>query len=165
MCLQQTLILKGFGLWKVLKVTGSQIKYLSLRNSSAPRIKVRPESIEWFMEDQDFLQSYDLVPPPPRSASCLSFSVCVLSVELPDMRGGGGGSGGGAKHTKKSLVPYKSLKTLFERRNGSQGITRMKLGLWYHRTKIPLSSQPWDPRGCTRLIHRTFQNLMQQQYM
>jgi hypothetical protein len=59
----------------------------------------REESVEWFIEDQAFLQSFDSAPRPPPlppipSASCLSFSVflCVTS-ELTDGRGGGGWRG------------------------------------------------------------------------
>ncbi len=42
---------------------------------SARKMKVKtPESIEWFIEDQAFLPSYDFAPPFPRkSVSCLSF--------------------------------------------------------------------------------------------
>ncbi len=56
----------------------------------------RAESIEWFIEDQDFSLSDDLTPPPPPpplpSASCHSYSVflCQPPVEITDGRGGRG---------------------------------------------------------------------------
>ncbi len=62
-------------------------------------LRSRPESIEWFIEAQAVLQSYDSSPRPPPyppllwlSASCLSFSVflCAAGRELSDGRVGRG---------------------------------------------------------------------------
>ncbi len=51
-----------------------------------PKRCLDAERIDWFVEDQAFLRSYDWAPspppPPPRSANCLSFSV-FLSVAGP----------------------------------------------------------------------------------
>jgi hypothetical protein len=69
----------------------------------ALREPVSPESIEWFIEDQIYLRSYDSAPRPPpplpysRHSSCFSFSVFLYMspVDFTDRRGGG--NGGGAK--------------------------------------------------------------------
>ncbi len=61
-----------------------------------------PESIEWFIEDQGFLPSYDLAPSPPppplpsaKQVVSVYQSSCVSPIELTD--GSWGGDGGGAK--------------------------------------------------------------------
>ncbi len=59
-----------------------------------------------FIEDQVLLQSYDLAPPPLRSASCLSFSV-YLYVEHSD--GGGGGEGKGRSQIIRKRESWSSI--------------------------------------------------------
>ncbi len=61
-------------------------------------LTIRPENIEWFVEDQAFSPSYDSAPPHPLppplpSASCLSFSVFLCGGrEYTGWRGGAGGA-------------------------------------------------------------------------
>ncbi len=55
-----------------------------------------PENIEWFLEDQAFLGSSNMIrflahPLTPPPGIKLSLSSCVSPVELADGRGGGGG--------------------------------------------------------------------------
>jgi hypothetical protein len=70
------------------------------------------ESIEWFIEDQAFLLSYDSAPrplPPPLSCQQLVFlsqSSSVSPVELTAGEGGGGG-GWGAESTARKPSPLK----------------------------------------------------------
>ncbi len=54
--------------------------------------KKDPESIEWFIENQDFLPSYDLAPPPLPLASCLpnSLFLSIAGRAYWRERGGGG---------------------------------------------------------------------------
>ncbi len=72
------------------------------------------ESIEWFIECQAFLRSYD--PPPLRSASCLSFLV-FMCVAGPDYWGERGGRRGRAwsriLRPQESLALFKSFNTLW----------------------------------------------------
>ncbi len=77
-----------------------------------------PESIEWFIEDQAFLRSYDLAPqpspsPPLQSESCLSFSVVLRVAGRAYADGRGGGQGAKSKQPQESLVLYKLFDTLW----------------------------------------------------
>jgi hypothetical protein len=76
------------------------------------------ESIEWFIEDQSFLMSYDLAPSPNHplpSANCLSFSVFLRVAGRAcwrERRGKGGGETNRTTRRWGSLVLYKLLNTL-----------------------------------------------------
>ncbi len=76
-------------LWRIFQLVPTV--YLNF----LPWILYQPERIEWFMEGQAFLRSYDssprhpYSPPPLSSASCISFSVflCVAGPEYGRERG------------------------------------------------------------------------------
>ncbi len=74
------------------------------------------ESIEWFIEDQDFSPTYDLTPHPPPplpSASCPYFSVFLcVAVRAYWQVGGGGGSI--IIRQRDGPVLYKSFNTFWE---------------------------------------------------
>ncbi len=79
------------------------------------------DSIEWFIEDQAFLRSYDSAPFPPStlpfsSARCLSFSVLMRIAGRAYWRERGDGGRGWARsqiiRSRKSLALYKSFNTL-----------------------------------------------------
>ncbi len=86
------------------------------RCTFACRVHFTSESIEWLLEDQNFLRSYDAAPsplPPPLlpSASCVSFSVFVCVAGLAYWLGGGVRKSQ-IIPPRESLVLYKSLNTL-----------------------------------------------------
>ncbi len=84
-------------------------------------IRVKPESIQWFIEDQAFSRSYDfdLAPSQPSSplshqqVVSLSHSSCASPVELTDGRGGRGWWRSQIIRPRESLVLYKSFNTLW----------------------------------------------------
>ncbi len=69
------------------------------------------QSIEWFIEVQDFLRSYDTAPhpsrPPASPVSCLSFSVflCVIGRAYLRESVGGGGAGVAESYDHKKAWP------------------------------------------------------------
>ncbi len=86
------------------------------------------ESIEWWLEDQAFLRSYDPAPRPPPStplprASCLSFSVflCVAGQTYWREWGVMGWSRSQIVRPRGSLVLFKSFNTLWQRECGIRG--------------------------------------------
>jgi hypothetical protein len=86
-------------------------------------LRLSPESIEWFIEDQAFLRSYDSAPRPPhyllspvsrQQVASLSQSSCVSPVELTDGKGGERGwAWSWIKLPQESLDLYKSFITLW----------------------------------------------------
>ncbi len=96
----------GTGQWRGV-VLSKQV----LQAATHPGI---PESIEWFIEGQAFLPSYDLATTPPLpSASCLSFSVLLTGRAYWQEKGGLGRSQ--IIRRWESLVIYKSFNTLWGR--------------------------------------------------
>ncbi len=101
-----------YGTWYLISKTTSSIGYYLFISKFTGTVV--SEGIEWFIEDQANLRSYDLAPRPPPSTfsrqevvsrllshpltiSCLSFSVflflCVPGRGYRFERGGGGGRG------------------------------------------------------------------------
>ncbi len=78
----------------------------------------KAERMEWFIEDQAFLRSYDSAPcpPPPPSVNCISLSVFLCVVSPAYWREGGGWRRGRAWsriiRTQKSLGFYKAFNPL-----------------------------------------------------
>ncbi len=84
----------------------------SVRAILSPVLNIRPESIEWSIENQALLPSYDTAPPPPcpvgKMSLFLSLPMCGRSSLL---RGGVR-----ANHTTaRMLVLFKSFNTLWFR--------------------------------------------------
>jgi hypothetical protein len=75
-----------------------------------------PDSVEWFVEDQAFLPSHDLAPPPPlphfvmHQVVSLSQSSCLSPVELTDRGVGWGRSQ--IIWQRESQVLFKSFRAL-----------------------------------------------------
>jgi len=68
-----------------------------------------PESIQWFIEDQSFLRSYNFAPPPVSKLSRLVSLPVFRGLKLLRERGGRGRSQ--IKRPGESLVIYKSFNT------------------------------------------------------
>ncbi len=78
-------------------------------------IRVSPESVEWFIEDQAFLPSFDLTPLPPYPVCNLSLFLTLLGVVARAYwrERGRGWERSQIIRRRESLVLYTSLNTLW----------------------------------------------------
>ncbi len=89
------------------------------RPADGEKVGLQPESIEWFIEDQAFSPSCDLVPPPPPSPPC---SVCISSTgeaqedwEKRKLVNEEGRGGGGSAKSYDDEKAWSSINYLYSR--------------------------------------------------